>query len=109
MPKGGTCDPAEPRSRGPHSDGASINNARRGNGGATVKSQPRPTPQVPQTGTPDRYIGVREIRTMLSVTDRWLRRAVSSERFPKPCLKLGRSLRWNESDVLKYVASNLIH
>lgn len=69
----------------------------------------RPMPlRVPQVGTVERYIGVREIRVMLSVTDRWLRRAVSSNRFPKPCLKLGRNLRWRESDVLKIIEENRV-
>lgn len=68
----------------------------------------RPTQAPVAAPTIEKYIGVKEIRLLLSVTDRWLRRAIAANRFPRPNLKLGRNLRWSESAVRSFVAANTI-
>lgn len=71
-----------------------------------MRTSPHPL-RVPTMNTA-RFLGVREIRALLSVTDRWIRRAVAAGRFPRPALKLGRGLRWRAEDVERFIAENKV-
>jgi len=64
---------------------------------------PRVIPSAPERGDIERFLGVREIREMFSVSDRHIRRWVSCGKFPKPYLKIGRMLRWRVEDVQRFI------
>lgn len=51
----------------------------------------------------DRLIGTRSVCSLVEVSDRQLRRLVSIGTFPKPDMKLGKSLRWKLSTITKFI------
>ena len=53
----------------------------------------------------DRLLSSRSVCGLLDVSDRQLRRFVSSGKFPPPDRRLGRSLRWKASTVRGFLES----
>ena len=56
----------------------------------------------------DPLLSARSVRALLDVSDRGLRRWVAGGRFPKPDVKIGRSLRWKESTVAQFIESSQV-
>ena len=50
----------------------------------------------------DRLLGVRQVADQLNVSTRQVWKLASSGRLPKP-VRLGRSVRWRESDVAEFI------
>lgn len=45
----------------------------------------------------------KRICEFLSTTDRWLRRNVAADRFPPCDFRIGKSMRWEHSTIIKYL------
>jgi len=54
------------------------------------------------------FVGVREIRKALNVSDKWVRRGLARGTFPRPDYKLGASLRWRRSSVERYLSEHAV-
>ena len=59
-------------------------------------------------GTPDLdgLWTARRVCGYLSVTDRWIRRNMACDRFPRPDFRLGRAMRWKGSTIFSYLAEH---
>lgn len=48
-------------------------------------------------------LSAKRVRVMLDISDRMLRRWLSRGRFPKPDIRLGRSMRWRRSTIERFI------
>ncbi len=62
----------------------------------------------PATAPEDGYMTAKTVRQFLDVPDRTLRRWISAGRFPPPDLRIGISLRWRRSTVLRWVGEKTV-
>ncbi len=60
-------------------------------------------PQRQATSVPEQLLNVREMATRLGVSTRQVWKLASSGRLPAP-IRLGRSVRWRESDLDRFIA-----
>lgn len=66
-------------------------------------------PILPTTVPDDGFISAATVRAYLDVPDRTFRRWIAAGRFPRPDLRIGKSLRWRRSTVLAWVAEKAAH
>jgi len=68
-----------------------------------------PTPKSNGNGAPDldRLWDARRVCSFLSVSDRWLRRAMSASQFPRPDFRLNgtHGMRWRRETVEDFLTS----
>ena len=50
----------------------------------------------------DKLVNMAFITTFTGLTDKWFYKLISEGKFPKP-IKLGRSSRWRESDIRRWL------
>ena len=51
----------------------------------------------------DGLLGSRTVRELLECSDRTLRRWIDAGKFPRPDRRIGRSLRWRRSTVIRFI------
>ena len=54
----------------------------------------------------DKLVTMAFITTFTGLTDKWFYKLISEGKFPKP-IKLGRSFRWRESEVKRWLTERI--
>ena len=55
-----------------------------------------------------KYMSINDIASLLSISKRTLERVLEhDERFPKPCVTIGKKMKWKESKIIDFLDSNV--
>lgn len=55
-----------------------------------------------------KYIDINDIASLLSISKRTLERVIKhDERFPKPCITVGKKAKWKESRIIDFLDTNI--
>ena len=55
----------------------------------------------------ERLLSVRTVKSLLDCSDRTLRRWISAGKFPRPDVRIGRSLRWRSSTITGFIQGEM--